>query len=70
VLADRGADGLAGRLDLPVEAAHVGQQLAGDPLALAVDRCDRVDLAQQGGGSGGGELWLGAARVQVGQQHM
>jgi len=24
VIADRGADGLAGRLDLPVEAAHVG----------------------------------------------
>jgi hypothetical protein len=30
VVADRGADGLAGRLALPVKAAHVGQQLAGD----------------------------------------
>jgi len=33
VVADRGADGLAGRLALPVKAAHVGQQLARYPAS-------------------------------------
>jgi hypothetical protein len=70
VLADRSADGLAGGLDLAVQAAHVGQQLVGDPLALGVDGRDRVGLAEQGSGSGGRELPGGAAGLQVSQQHM
>jgi hypothetical protein len=70
MLADRGPDPLAGRRDLAVEAAHVGQQLVGDPLALGVDGGDRVGLAQQGGGPGGRELTGGTAGLQVGQQHV
>ena len=70
MLADRGADPLAGRLDLPVQAAHLGQQLVGDPLALDINGGDGADLAQQGGGPGGRQLPGGAAGLQVGQQHV
>jgi hypothetical protein len=64
------ADGLTGRLDLLVQAADVGQQVAGDALALGIDLADRADLAQQGSGPGGRQLAGSAARVQVGQQHV
>src|SRR5512132_3732572 len=70
MLTDRGADGLAGRLDLPVQATHIGQQLPSDPLTLDINGSDRVDPAQQSGGPSRSELPLGAARVQVGPQHM
>ena len=70
VLANRGADSLTGRLDLPVEAAHVGQQLTSDPLALDVDGGDRMDPTRQGGSPAGRELPVGAAGLQVGQQHV
>jgi hypothetical protein len=70
VLTDRLADGLAGRLDLPVQATPIGQQLVSDALALDIDGGDGTDLAQQGGGSGGRELAGCPAGLQVGQQHM
>jgi hypothetical protein len=65
VVADRGADGLASRLDLAVQATHVGQQFPGDALALEVDAGDRVDPVQQVGGPGGRQLAVGAAGLQV-----
>jgi hypothetical protein len=70
VLTDRLADGLAGRLDLAVEAAHVGQQFTGDPLALGVDGGDRVGLPQQRGGPAGREFAGRPAGLQVRKQYV
>jgi hypothetical protein len=58
---DRGANGPASHLDLPVQATHVSQQLTGDGFAFDINHRDRTDLVPQGGGSGGGQLLLGAA---------
>src|SRR5512133_975457 len=67
-----GGDRLADRLgrcgDPLVQAAHVSQQLAGDPLALTVDTGDRAQPAEQRRGPLGGQVPLGAARVQVAEQ--
>ena len=70
MLANRGPDPLAGRLDLAVQAAHVGQQLVGDAFALDLHGGDRVDPAQQGGGPSSGELAGRPAGLQVGQQQV
>jgi hypothetical protein len=45
VVVDRAADGLAGHLDVPVQATHIRQRLPSDPLALKVDHRDRADPA-------------------------
>src|SRR5215203_6332189 len=67
-----GGDRLADRLgrggDPLVQAAHVRQQLAGDPLALTVDTGDRTQPAEQRRGPLGGQVPLGAARMQVAEQ--
>jgi hypothetical protein len=70
VLTDRLADGLAGRLGLPVQATHIRHQLASDALALDINGGDGTDLALQRGGSGGRELTGCPAGLQVGQQHV
>jgi hypothetical protein len=69
-LGDGLADRLGGGSDLAVQAAHVAEHVPGDLLALGVGHGGRADLAQQRGGAGGAQLALGAAGVQVAQQHV
>ena len=51
-----------------VEAADVGDQLAGDRLALEINGACRPDRGQQARGAIGRELPRGAAGAQIAQQ--